>query len=163
MFPGIPTAEVPIGYVTNGIHTESWLHRDMIKLFDNYLGANWRNYIQDASYWDKILDVPDDIFWNTMIAMKSNMMQHFKSRYNKRLARYGNQNHGYPDSSEVLRDDILTIGFARRFAPYKRATLMFKDPERLKRILNNPEQPVQILFAGKARMSTPPGITLRFL
>ena len=150
VFPGIPTEEVPIGHVTNGIHTESWLHREMIKLFDEHIGLDWRDHIQEAEYWKKVYDIPDDIFWSALQAMKTNMNNHLKSRYQKRLNRYGSIDHGYPAADQVLDDNILTIGFARRFAPYKRATLMFKDPERLKRILNNPDRPVQILFAGKA-------------
>ncbi len=150
VFPGIPTEEIPIGHITNGIHTESWLHREMIKLFDQYLPADWRLHIHEPYFWDSILQIPDEDFWKTMQKMKSDMSQHLRRRYTQRLARYSSEDHGYPAPDEILNDKILTIGFARRFAPYKRATLMFRDPERLKRILNNPEKPVQILFAGKA-------------
>ncbi len=150
VFPGIPTEEVPIGHVTNGVHTESWLHRKMIALFDQYLGKDWRNHIQDAAYWNRILDIPDEVYWNTMQELKQEMSAHLRKRYGERLNRYQGIEHGYPAPEEVINDQIFTIGFARRFAPYKRATLMFRDPERLKRILNHPERPVQILFAGKA-------------
>lgn len=150
VFPGVPTDEIPIGHVTNGIHTESWLHREMIKLFDNHLGADWRAHIHEDQYWDKIFDVPDEVFWKTMKNMKKDMLDHLRRRYEERLNRYGNKNHGLPAADEIFIEDALTIGFARRFAPYKRATLIFKDPERLKRILNSADKPVQILFSGKA-------------
>jgi len=149
-FAGIPTEEIPIGHVTNGIHTETWLHREMIKLFDAYLGSDWRAHIHDALYWDKIMDIPDHVYWQTMQKMKQNMSRHLRRRYDDRLRRYEGQNHSYPAATEVLDENILTIGFARRFAPYKRATLIFKDPERLKRLINDPQRPVQFLFAGKA-------------
>ncbi len=149
VYPGVPTPEVPIGYVTNGIHTESWLHREMIKLFDTYLGEDWREHIHEPDFWDKIDDIPDDIYWESMKSMKKNMTDHLRRRYRMQLARYGDH-HGFPAAKEILSEEALTIGFARRFAPYKRATLAFQDRERLKRILNDPERPVQILFSGKA-------------
>ncbi len=149
-FPGITENEIPIGHVTNGIHTESWLYHDMIKLFDEYLGEDWREHIHDQWFWDKIMDIPDDVYWQTMQNMKIDMCRHLKRRYEDRLERYKDQQHNYPAAEKILDENTLTIGFARRFATYKRATLIFKDPERLKRILNDPEKPVQILFAGKA-------------
>ncbi|MEJ2053444.1 MAG: alpha-glucan family phosphorylase, partial [Calditrichaceae bacterium] len=150
LYPGIMTDEIPIGHVTNGVHTESWLHRKMIKLFDEYLGPDWRNHIHERQFWDKIKSVPDDIFASTLKSMKTQMMHHLRRRYELQLQRYGDADHGFPKAKEIIDDNALTIGFSRRFAPYKRATLIFKDPERLKRILNNPERPVQILFSGKA-------------
>ena len=150
VFPGIPVEEIPIGHVTNGVHTESWLHREMIKLFDEYLDNDWRDHINDPHFWDQIVKIPNEEFWQAMLRMKHDMTRHLRRRYENRLKRYDDQNPGYPQTEEVLHDNILTIGFARRFAPYKRATLIFHDPERLKRILNDPDHPVQILFAGKA-------------
>ncbi len=150
VYPGIPADEVPIGHITNGIHTESWLHREMIKLFDQYLGADWRHNIADGQYWDKIMDIPDEVYWETMQKMKTNMSEHLRRRYALRLERYSDIDHQYPTPEKILDDKTLTIGFARRFAPYKRATLLFHDIERLKKIVNDPERPVQILFSGKA-------------
>ena len=159
VFPGIPTHEVPIGYVTNGIHTESWLHRDMIKLFNEYMGEGWRHYIHDEQYWDKVFDIPDDVFWKTMLKMKKAMTDHLRRRYKERLERFNGQ-HSYPAPDEILDEKCLTIGFARRFSPYKRATLMFRDIERLKKILNNTDRPVQILFSGKAHPHNDAGKSL---
>ncbi len=150
VFPGIPTEEVPIGHVTNGIHTESWLHRDMIKLFDEYMGEDWRNHIHDEQYWDKIMDIPDLAFWDTMLSMKKNMSAHLRRRYTERLKRISGSEHHFPKPEEIVDEKCLTIGFSRRFAPYKRATLIFKDIDRLKKILNTVDKPVQVLFSGKA-------------
>jgi len=150
VFPGITEEEIPIGHVTNGIHTESWLHRRMIKLFDEYLGMDWREHIHDKWYWDKVMDIPDDVYWQTMQDIKSDMCERLQRKYNRRLERYMDQPHNYPAGDEIFDEKTLTIGFARRFATYKRAALIFKDKERLKQILNNPDRPVQILFAGKA-------------
>lgn len=150
VFPGIPTEEIPIDYVTNGIHTESWLNREMIKLFDTYLEADWRDHIHEAEYWNKIDTIPNDVYWAAMEKMRQNMAGFLRTCYREQLERYPNSDHGYPAVENVLADDILTIGFARRFAPYKRATLLFSDKERLKKILNNSDKPVQILFSGKA-------------
>ncbi len=150
IFPGIPESEIPIGHITNGIHTETWLHPRMIRLIERYLGNDWRDHIRDAAYWQKIDDVPDEAFWQTMQEMRREMSDYLRSEYAKRLERYKGQAHNFPAAEEILDPQILTIGFARRFAPYKRATLIFKDPERLKRILNHAERPLQIIFAGKA-------------
>lgn len=150
LYPGLMLDEIPIGYVTNGVHTESWLNRKMIKLFDEHLGLDWRDHIYDQQYWDQIKNVPDEAFADTLKSMKTEMMNHLRRRYQKQLERYGDDNHGFPDPEEIIDDKILTIGFSRRFAPYKRATLIFNDAERLKKILNNPDRPMQILFSGKA-------------
>ena len=150
VFPGVPVSEVPIGHVTNGIHTESWLHREMIKLFDTYIGKDWRDHIHEESYWDKIFDIPDDVYWQAMVNMKKAMAGHLRRKYQDQLNRYQSYDHGYPAADEILDDEALTIGFARRFAPYKRATLLFRDKERIKRILNSSGKPVQVLFSGKA-------------
>jgi glycogen phosphorylase len=148
VYPGIPASEVPIDYVTNGIHTESWLNREMIKLFDEYLGKDWRENILDEDYWNKVFDIPDDVYWNAMVNMKKNMINHITRVYKNQLERYQGD-HGFPPVDSLFKDDVLTIGFARRFAPYKRATLLFSDKERIKKIFKS-DKPVQILFSGKA-------------
>ena len=150
LYPGLMLDEIPIGHVTNGVHTESWLHRKMINLFDEFLSPDWRDHIYDKQYWDQIKNIPDDIFADTLKNMKTEMMNHLRRKYELQLQRYGDEEHGFPAPDEIIDDNILTIGFSRRFAPYKRATLIFKDVERLKKILNNPDRPVQILFSGKA-------------
>ena len=150
VFPGIPVDEIPIGHITNGVHTESWLNREMIRMFDTYLGSEWRDHIEDRQYWDRIKDVPDQVFWDTLNKMKLEMSKHLRRRYKEQIKRYGSVDHGFAGPEHIIDPHCLTIGFARRFAPYKRAALIFKDPERLKRILNDPDRPVQVLFSGKA-------------
>lgn len=149
VYPGVPTGEVPIDAITNGIHTESWLGREMIALFDKYLGEDWRHHLLEEDYWNKILDIPDDVYWATMKNLKKSMIIYLSRLYSEQLERYQGD-HGFPAPDTLFNENALTIGFARRFAPYKRATLIFSDKERIKKILNNPERPVQILFSGKA-------------
>jgi len=157
VFPGIPTEEIPIGHVTNGVHTFTWLNRQMMEIFDEFLNAEWRTQIRNQHYWDKIFDIPDDVFWKTKKEMKIKMIDHLRRTYQIRIDRYGPGNGGYPPSDEILNPNILTIGFARRFAPYKRSLLFFSDLDRVKKILNNKEKPVQILFAGKAHPANDAG------
>ena len=157
VWPGIPTPEIPIGYVTNGVHTFTWLHREMIRLFDKHFGLEWRASIRNQNFWDKIFEVPNDVLWEVMIKMKNDMIDHIRRHYQWRIERYGEGYAGYPASQEILQRNALTIGFARRFAPYKRALLIFRDFERISKILNNPTMPVQILFAGKAHPANDAG------
>jgi starch phosphorylase len=157
VWPGIPTHEIPVSHITNGIHTFTWLHREMIRMFDKYFGVDWRDHVRELQYWDKIFKIPNDIYWSTMLKMKSEMAEHLRHYYKQRIERYDENFAGFPGSDEIFKPDILTIGFARRFAPYKRALLLFRDPERLKKILNNPDRPVQILFSGKAHPANQAG------
>jgi starch phosphorylase len=157
VWPGIPTQEVPIGHITNGVHTFTWLHREMIRLFDKYMGLEWRDNIRDQNYWDKIFDIPNEVFWDIMKRMKDDMIDHLRRHYEWRIERYGENYGGYPATEDILRRNILTIGFARRFAPYKRALLIFRDLDRIKKIINDPQKPVQILFAGKAHPANDAG------
>lgn len=157
VWPGLPTHEIPIGHVTNGIHTFTWMHREMIKLLDEYFGDDWRENILNQQYWDKIYDVPDEVLWQKILIMRQELIKHIRRIYKIRIERYGEDNGGYPDAEEILDPDILTIGFARRFAPYKRALLFFRDLERTKKILANKNKPVQILFAGKAHPANDAG------
>ncbi len=159
VYPGVPTSEVPIQHVTNGIHTESWLNRQMIKLFDDHLDKNWRNHIQEEKYWEKVRNIPDDVYWDAMVNMKKNMIYTLNRGYQNQLKRY-HGDHGFPEKENIFNENALTIGFARRFAPYKRATLLFIDRERIKKILNDAQRPVQILFSGKAHPQNDAGKSL---
>ncbi len=157
VYPGVPASEIPIGHVTNGIHTFSWLHREMIGLLDNQFGPEWHEEIRNENFWDKIYDVPNDVFWEIMQRMKTDMIEHIRRIYQHRINRYGPDYAGYPSAEDILKPDILTIGFARRFAPYKRSLLFFSDLDRLKTIMSNSEKPIQILFAGKAHPANEAG------
>jgi starch phosphorylase len=157
VYPGVPISEIPIGHITNGIHTFSWLHREMIELLDNQFGSGWREEIRNQQFWDKFYDIPNDVFWTVMLRMKNSMIEHLRQTYQQRIDRYGPDYAGYPVAEDILKPDILTLGFARRFAPYKRSLLLFSDFERLKNIMTNSEKPVQILFAGKAHPANEAG------
>jgi len=157
VWPGTPTTEIPIGHVTNGVHTFTWLHREMIQLFDEHFGDNWRENILNQPFWDKIYDVPDEVLWEKIQSMRKMLVDHIRRNYKIRIERYGEDHGNYPESDEILDPDCLTIGFARRFAPYKRALLFFRDFERIKKILGNKDKPLQILFAGKAHPANDAG------
>ena len=157
VWPGVPNNEIPIGHITNGVHTFTWLHREMISLFNKHMGSDWRDHILDQNYWDKIYDLPNEVLWETKQRMKREMITHLRTAYAAQLKRYGKDDYGYPPAEKILNPDILTIGFARRFAPYKRALLIFRDLERVRKILNKKGQEVQILFAGKAHPANEAG------
>jgi starch phosphorylase len=157
VYPGVPISEVPIGHVTNGIHTFSWLHRKMIHLLDEHFGPDWREEIRNQNYWDKIYELPNKMLWDIKQDMKNNMIEQIRRLYKERIERYEPDNGGYPAAEEILDPEALTIGFARRFAPYKRSLLFFSDLERLKSIMTNSDRPLQILFSGKAHPANEAG------
>jgi len=171
IWPQRAEPEVPIGSVTNGVHSLTWLAPEYHLLFDRYLPRDWRARIDDPAMWEDIEKILDEELWATHQLLKQRLMGMVKTRMvgarrspeeNSRQDMAGIDQSGFPTSGEranasPVPEDILTLGFARRFATYKRATLAFRDPERLKRILNHPDQPVQILFAGKAHPADDPG------
>ena len=157
VWPAVPTKEVPIGHVTNGVHTFTWLHREMISLFDEQLGEEWRKNILNQHYWDKIYDIPDEVIWKKSAIMKKEMVDHIRRLYKLRIERYGEDRGGYPAAENILDPNALTIGFARRFAPYKRALLLFMDIDRIVRLFADLDRPVQFLFAGKAHPANDAG------
>ncbi len=150
VWPNIAEDESPITYVTNGIHTCSWLAPNLKKLFNEYLPPYWQDKIELDSTWQKIDGIPDEKLWNAHFERKEKLMRLIKQNITER---YVNSGVGYDKIGELvnaLNPKALTIGFARRFATYKRATLIFKDIARLTQILNDEKRPVQIVFAGKA-------------
>ena len=150
IWPEIAANEAPIGYVTNGIHTCSWLAPRMKELFNKYLIPYWQDNMHKDQIWEKIRSVPNDKIWSIHNDRKMKLLRLVKENTYERLRRSG---YSYEDINEIiskLNPNALTIGFARRFATYKRATLIFKDLERITEIINNSERPVQLIFAGKA-------------
>ena len=150
VWPEIAANESPIGYVTNGIHTCSWLAPKMKELYNKYLIPYWQDNMHQDQVWEKIKNIPDEKLWNVHNERKIKLLKLVKISTTERLRRSG---YSYEEINEIvskLNPDALTIGFARRFATYKRATLIFRDLERITQILNNQERPVQIIFAGKA-------------
>lgn len=149
-WPNVPLAEVPISSITNGIHHRSWISHDMKDLFDMYLGPKWRTNPADLTIWEGVDDIPAEELWNTHQRRRERLVAYTRKKLVSQFKRRGLHTSEIELASEVLNPSILTIGFARRFATYKRATLILRDKARLKAILNNPEYPVQIIFAGKA-------------
>ncbi len=150
VWPNIAEDESPITYVTNGIHTCSWLAPNIKDLFNEYLQPYWKDSIQEDSIWEKVDEIPDEKLWQAHIERKEKLIKLIKENVTERYVKSGI---GYDQISEIvnmLNPKALTIGFARRFATYKRATLIFKDIARLTQILNDDKRPVQLVFAGKA-------------
>ena len=150
VWPNIISNESPITYVTNGIHTCSWLAPNLKRLYNKYLVPFWQDSIHDENVWPNIRNIPDEELWEEHLDRKKKLINLVKDKTIERLRRSG---YSYDKISQVvdkLNPNALTIGFARRFATYKRATLIFKDLERITKILNDESKPVQIIFAGKA-------------
>ncbi|HNZ19042.1 MAG TPA: alpha-glucan family phosphorylase [Candidatus Hydrogenedentes bacterium] len=147
---GVPEDEVPITAITNGIHQQFWVSRDLAGLFDRYLGPAWIRNPSDPAVWKNIDQVPDAELWRTHERRRERLVNFARRRLAAQLKSRGAPNAEVEAASEALDPEVLTIAFARRFATYKRAKLLLSDPERFTRILLHPERPVQIIFAGKA-------------
>lgn len=156
IWPEIPVEENPMGFVTNGIHVPTFMAREWINLLDD---PGWFNELLNPDYWQKIDTIPDATFWSNHLLLKANLYHDCCISIERRCRRHGYSQAQITREVEQLRgnEDALVIGFARRFATYKRATLLFDDPERLQRLLNNPERPVILIFAGKAHPNDEPG------
>ena len=150
IWPDTLLDEVPITSITNGVHARSWQSYDLAQLFDRYLGPRWVDKPGDQSVWEDVDRIPDGELWRTHERRRERLVAVARTRMQKQLAQRGASSHIVALAGEVLDPEALTIGFARRFAPYKRATLLFRDLERLGRLLNDPARSVQIIFAGKA-------------
>jgi len=146
----VPVDEVPIGHITNGIHTRSWTSSEMSELFLRYLGPNWLKKPADQSIWKRIERIPEVELWRIHERRRERLVAFARKRLIEQLKRRGASSSELEKAHEVLNPEALTIGFARRFATYKRATLLLKDLDRLKKLLTNKNKPVQIIFAGKA-------------
>jgi starch phosphorylase len=157
VWPSVPAQEIPIGSITNGVHQASFISRDMAGLFDRYLGPRWRETPGDTSLWSRVDRIPSAELWNTHERRRERLVSFTRQRLHQQLERRGASNAQLLTAEEALNPEALTIGFARRFATYKRATLLFHDPDRLIRILSNRDRPVQIIFAGKAHPHDNPG------
>jgi starch phosphorylase len=149
--------EVPLGHITNGVHVRTWLANAMQELYTLRIGADWRERLTDPGMWARINNVPDAELWETHRTLKADLV-HFIRRVVSEQRRRA----GYPDelirhAETALDPDALTIGFARRFATYKRANLVFGDLQRVIKMLTNPDRPVQLVFAGKAHPNDRPG------
>ena len=150
VWPEIAANESPITYVTNGIHTCSWLAPSLKELYNKYLIPYWQDNIFKDEVWENINNIPNQELWGIHQQRKQKLLELVKESTTNRLRRSGYSYEEINDITSKLNPNALTIGFARRFATYKRATLIFKDLERITQILNNADRPVQLIFAGKA-------------
>lgn len=150
IWPELPEHEVPIGHITNGIHTRTWLSEDMAQLFNRYLGPDWDENPTDHYVWSQIDQLPDEELWRTHERCRTLLVSFARKRLVQQLTNSNANALELEKARQALNPDALTIGFARRFAQYKRAYLLFKDLDRLTKIINDKNKPVQILFAGKA-------------
>jgi len=157
LWPQLPVWEVPITSVTNGVHVPSWLNGDLAGLYDQYLEPDWRERFNDASIWEQVKEIPDEELLEAHRRRKRRLVAFVRERQSLSAVRRQAPVAEVRHSSEVLDPNAFTIGFARRFATYKRATLLFRDVERLKRVLLHKEMPVQIVIAGKAHPKDQPG------
>lgn len=145
-----PVSELPVSSITNGVHAQTWLSKDIALLYDRYLGPKWREEPGNQSVWSKVQDIPVIELWNAHRRRKERLVSFTRRRLKQQLINRGVPEAQLQIADEVLDPDMFTICFARRFATYKRADLLLRDEKRLINILTNPERPVQIVFAGKA-------------
>jgi starch phosphorylase len=160
LWPRLPVWEIPITSVTNGVHLPSWLNGDLALLYDQYLQPDWRERYNEPNTWDLIKDIPNGELWDAHKRRKRRLVAFVRERVAASAVGRKASAAEMKRLSDVLDPEAFTIGFARRFATYKRATLLFRDLARLKRILNMPGKPVQIIIAGKAHPKDQPGKTL---
>jgi len=149
IWPGVPVEDVPIGHVTNGVHFRSWISHEMNQVYDRYLGPQWREAAND-DLWNRVETIPAEELWRTHERRRERLVSFARRRLREQLQRRGAPQSEIESADEVLDAETLTIGFARRFATYKRATLLLRDKDRLARILCDARRPVQIIYAGKA-------------
>jgi starch phosphorylase len=161
LWPDKSVDEAPISYVTNGIHTETWLAPELKELYDKYLGKSWVYRIDDQAMWNGVMHIPDEELWDVRNYLRTRLINFVRMRTRRRMIRLEMSTGEIQATVDLLNPKALTIGFARRFATYKRATLLFHDTERLKRIVHgHGERPVQFIFAGKAHPRDEPGKNL---
>jgi starch phosphorylase len=150
VWPDRETDDVPIGHVTNGVHVETWLAPEMANLFHNYVGWDWLEAQDEREIWRAVAAIPDETLWRARRRLKTQLIRFLHDKAQQRWSLGKTTPRHVLWSGALFSPDALTIGFARRFATYKRATLLFHDMERLKRIVTSAERPVQFVFAGKA-------------
>ena len=157
LFPGDSEDTVPIGHITNGVHVPSWLAPQMFRLYDRHLGTGWHEHSSEPRIWEGIENVDDGELWETHLSLKQRLLEFVRVRATEQAERGGEPLEIQQRLGRILSPDALTIGFARRFATYKRANLILTDMEMLASLANDPKRPVQFLFAGKAHPQDEPG------
>ena len=150
IWPAVSADRRPVRPLTNGVHLATWVAPDMTRLFDRYLGKDWRDRQEETATWDRVGEIPDDELWAVRRALRSYLFAFIRERARQRWTDERVSTGRVVAAGTLLDPVALTIGFARRFTGYKRPELIFHDPSRLARILNAPKRPVQIVFAGKS-------------
>ena len=150
LWPQVPPNEVPIRHVTNGIHTRSWLAPDIAFVLDRYLDPAWQSDPTDQSVWEGVMQIPDEELWRAHERSREKLVSWTRQTLKEQLSKRGAGYEELTTAEEVLDPEALTIGFARRFATYKRGALLLRDMDRLRRLLEDTKRPIQFLFAGKA-------------
>ncbi len=157
LWPWRVEEEIPIGHITNGVHTPSWLAQQMQILYDRHFPAGWYHRLHEYEVWQHIHDIDPGELWETHHALKNQLLAFVRRRVSRQCRRRGESDDAVEAARNIFDPNILTIGFARRFATYKRADLLLSDLNRLDALLNHPEHPVQFIFAGKAHPADDPG------
>ncbi|NUQ12405.1 MAG: alpha-glucan family phosphorylase [Gemmatimonadaceae bacterium] len=157
LWPDRAAARVPITHITNGVHAETWMAREIAELLDGQLGSDWPYRMIEPDTWAGVDALDDAALWQTHVRLKVTLMNFIREEARRRWARHWKEATHVVGAGTLLNPDVLTIGFARRFATYKRADLLFRDIDRLRLLLVNSQRPVQIIFAGKAHPADTPG------
>ncbi|MBE3072453.1 MAG: alpha-glucan family phosphorylase [Acidobacteria bacterium] len=150
IWPGVPADQAPVRAITNGVHSPTWVSAEMSKLFEKHLGRDWRGRLDDQEFWNKVLEIPDEALWAVRQALRNFLFSFIRERARNRWIQERVSPPQVVAAGTLIDPDALTIGFARRFADYKRPELIFHDAERLAKILSADRRPVQIVFAGKS-------------
>jgi len=157
LWPALPAAEIPIGHVTNGVHPRTWVSNNMVDLLDRYFGPHFEEQPTDLAIWNRMDRISDEELWRTHERRRERLVSFARDRIRRQLKRNGATENRVHEAEDALSPYAFTISFARRFATYKRATLLFRDPARLLRLLQDTERPIQLIFAGKAHPHDMPG------
>ncbi len=157
LWPWRVEEEIPIGHITNGVHIQSWLAWQMQQLYDRYFPANWMRRMGEPDVWQMIHEIDPGELWETHYALKNLLLAFVRRRISRQCRRRGESDDSVEAARNILDPNILTIGFARRFATYKRSVMIMSDIDRLSTMVNDPERPIQIIFAGKAHPADEPG------
>ncbi len=157
LWKDVPVSEVPIQGITNGVHPGSYISKDLAGLYERYIGPSWKKKPADLTIWKRIDEIPSEELWRTHERRRERLVAFARKHLKMQLEKQGALSSEIDQVEDILDPEALTIGFARRFATYKRATLLFQDADKLADILNNKDYPVQIIFAGKAHPNDKPG------
>jgi glycogen phosphorylase len=150
LYPEKSETTVPIGYITNGVHAATWTASLISDLYTEYLGEDWETQVLDPALWEKVDRIPDEELWWRHLVLKERLVAHARHKIQQARRNRGETPDAIQAAGQLLDSEVLTIGFARRFSPYKRGDLLLRDPDRARAIFGNPDRPVQIVFSGKA-------------